>query len=241
MHGNEILLEAIKANGVDRLFMGGGSTLAPVNDALIDHPEISPYLSLHESCAVAMADGFSRATRHPAVALVHVTPGSVNALGAMHAALSDKSPLIVIAGQRDTRIIGHGSLNEAPFDLPEVARQFSKASWQVLRADRIMESVSKAFKIALSPPMGPVFLSLPKDFLKSELPPLEYEPKRFRVQNSIAAPRPVIAEAAELLTHARFPVIFVGAGVGFVVLPGAAEQRRRQLAVVGCVEPAHGL
>lgn len=211
--GAEALLEILRRRQVDTIFGAGGSSLIPITDALIDAPDFRYVLALHEFCTVAMADGYARASGKPGVAAVHVGPGTMNALGAMYSALRDRSPVIVLCGQRDTRILGRDCLNEVP-DLAEIPRQCTKWSVQIDRVDRLSEVISRAFQIALSPPQGPVFVALPKDVLRGEEP--ENPREAGFLENAAPALRgdaERLAEAASRLRRAKQPLFLMGSGV----------------------------
>jgi benzoylformate decarboxylase len=212
-NGAETLLELLHRRGVDTIFGAGGSSLIPITDALLDAPNFRYVLALHEFCTVAMADGYARASGKPAVATVHVAPGTMNALGAMYSALRDRSPVIVLCGQRDSRILGRDCLNEVP-DLAEIPRQCTKWSVQIDRVDRLTEVISRAFQIALSPPQGPVFVALPKDVLYGQEP--ENPREAGLLENnapSLRADREHLAEAAKRLRTAKQPLLLMGSGV----------------------------
>jgi benzoylformate decarboxylase len=211
--GAEALLEILRRRQVDTIFGAGGSSLIPITDALIDAPDFRYILALHEFCTVAMADGYARASGKPGVAAVHVGPGTMNALGAMYSALRDRSPVIVLCGQRDTRILGRDCLNEVP-DLIEIPRQCTKWSVQIDRVDRLTEVISRAFQIALSPPQGPVFVALPKDVLRGQ------EPENPRRAGLLEETAPALrgdaerlAETAKRLRRAKQPLFLMGSGV----------------------------
>lgn len=212
-NGAETLLELLRRRGVDTIFGAGGSSLIPITDALLDAPDLRYILGLHEFCTVAMADGYARASGKPGVATVHVGPGTMNALGAMYSALRDRSPVIVLCGQRDTRILGRDCLNEVP-DLAEIPRQCTKWSVQIDRVDRLTEVISRAFQIALSPPQGPVFVALPKDVLYGQEP--ENPRQAGLLENtapSLRGDRERLAEAASRLRSAKQPLLLMGSGV----------------------------
>lgn len=213
LSGSEVIVELLKGMGIPYVFGGGGSTLTPLTDALMDAPEIQFLLAQHESSVVAMADGFARASGDPSVAAVHVTPGTLNALGGISSAWRDLTPLVVLAGQRDTRMLGHGTLNESP-DLAEVPKPYTKWSVQVDRLDRLPEFFLRAFKVATSPPPGPVFLAIPTDVLKGEMEFILPRPEEFRVSPRLRPDKEAVERAAELLAQARFPLLLIGSGVG---------------------------
>jgi benzoylformate decarboxylase len=211
--GAEALLELLRRHDVNTVFGAGGSSLIPITDAFLDAPDFRYVLALHEFCTVAMADGYARVSGKPSVATVHVAPGTMNALGAMYSALRDRSPVIVLCGQRDTRILGRDCLNEAP-DLIEIPRQCTKWSVQVDRVDRLGEVISRAFQIALSPPQGPVFVALPKDVLRGQEPD---DPREAGLVEKIAPALRGDAErlhkVAGYLRQAKQPLLLMGSGV----------------------------
>lgn len=211
--GAEALLELLRCHQVNTIFGAGGSSLIPITDALLDAADFRYILALHEFCTVAMADGYARVSGKPGVATVHVGPGTMNALGAMYSALRDRSPVIVLCGQRDTRILGRDCLNEVP-DLAEIPRQCTKWSVQIDRVDRLTEVISRAFQIALSPPQGPVFVALPKDVLRGKEP--ENPRQAGLLENTAPALRgdaERLAEAASRLRRAKQPLLLMGSGV----------------------------
>ena len=211
--GADALLELLRRRQVNTIFGAGGSSLIPITDALLDAPDFRYVLALHEFCTVAMADGYARTSGKPGVATVHVGPGTMNALGAMYSALRDRSPVIVLCGQRDTRILGRDCLNEVP-DLVEIPRQCTKWSVQIDSVDRLNEVVSRAFQIALSPPQGPVFIAVPKDVLRGTEP--EHPRQAGLVENiapSLRGDAERLAQAASRLRAAKQPLLLMGSGV----------------------------
>ena len=211
LSGGEALVRTLKSNGVEHVFAGGGFTAIP--DVLIDHPEIAYHLSLHENAAASMADGYAKSTGKPGVLFVHVAVGLSNAIGVIFGAKRDKTPLVVIAGERDTLMLGHQSYNEAQ-SMTDMVSQFVKYSWMIKRADKISEDITRGFKIALSPPMGPVFFSIPMDYLSqsSETPILDAQ--KYRVWPSYRPSSEAVSKAAHEVLQSTNPVILLGRGVG---------------------------
>ena len=123
-------------------------------------------MALHEGVAVGAASFYAQATGRAAVANLHVAPGLGNAIGALYGAFKANSPLIVTAGQQDTRmrlanpLLGH--------DLVAMAAPVTKWSVQAERADEIAPILRRAFKVATDAPKGPVFVSLPIDVMEQE-------------------------------------------------------------------------
>jgi benzoylformate decarboxylase len=159
-----------------------------------------------------MADGHARVTGRPSLAQVSTLPGTANSVGALYDAYRDRSPVVVTSTQVDTRIAGRDSHTEGQ-DLVELTKQFTKWSHEVHRADRIPEILNRAFKVASTPPTGPVYLSLPSNLLSETIavdnPPAE----RFRVVPRLAGDPEAIGEAARLLAGAKRPLLVAGSGV----------------------------
>ena len=130
------------------------------------YPQIEYIMALHEGVAVGAASFHAQATGRAAVANVHVAPGLGNAIGALYGAFKANSPLVVTAGQQDTRmrlsnpVLGH--------DLVAMAAPVTKWSVQVERADELAPILRRAFKVATDAPRGPVFVALPIDVLEQE-------------------------------------------------------------------------
>ncbi len=213
--GAELFIQALKEEGVQYIFGSGGSALRPIHDSLIDHPEIPHILSLHEMCAVAMADGYVRASGRVGLALVHGAVGAVNALGSLFAAQRDKTPLVLLAGDRETNILGRRSYNESLVPLPDIVRPFVKWSWQTLRSEKIPEELGKAFRIAKAAPAGPVFLSLPLDLMAQQVDSGSSTDRACNISPTFRGNRDYVARAAKLLGAANKPVIIIGSGVGY--------------------------
>lgn len=214
LSGAEVLIETLKGNGVEHIFGCGGSALLPIHDSLLDHRELKYLMSLHEMCTVAMADGYARASGKVGFAMVHVAVGAANAMGALLAAQRDKTPLVVLAGERETQILGRRSYNESLGPLPDAVRPFVKWSWQIQRADKIAEEVNKGFKIAKASPAGPVFLSLPMDMMTEQVDAKLPFSATCDVSPTIRGNEQYVLAAAAMLAKAERPVILMGSGVG---------------------------
>lgn len=166
MRGRRVLMESLVSHGVRHIFGNPGTTETPLLDSLVSYPQIQYIMSLHEGVAVGAASFYAQATGRTAVANLHVAPGLGNAIGAIYGALKASSPLVVTAGQQDTRmrltnpVLGH--------DLVAMAGPVTKWSVQVERADELAPILRRAFKVATDAPRGPVFVSLPINVLEQE-------------------------------------------------------------------------
>jgi benzoylformate decarboxylase len=206
MRGRKVFMDTLVAQGVRHIFGNPGTTESPLIDSLIEYPQISYVMALHEGVALGAASFYAQATGRTPVVNVHVAPGLGNALGAMYSALKANSPMVVTAGQQDTRmrlrepLLGH--------DLAAMAAPVTKWSVQVERADEMAPLLRRAFKVASDAPSGPVFVSLPIDVMEQETEIGALRPDRlWRAPPADAAG---IAEIVRLLLGSRNPAIVSG-------------------------------
>jgi benzoylformate decarboxylase len=208
MHVAAVLLEILRAAGVRYLFGNPGTTELTFLDALPDS-RLEYILALQEATAVAAADGYAQAAGAVAVANVHVAPGLANALSILHNARRARSPLILTAGQQDTRLLMDEPILAG--DLVAMAQPLAKWAYEIRRPEEAAPILRRALKVALSPPTGPVFLSLPMDLMTGV------------VEDAGAAPPAVfsrsrpeagaVERAVGFLAGAKAPVIIAGDGV----------------------------
>jgi benzoylformate decarboxylase len=213
--GRSAFVELLRAEGVTQMFGNPGTTELPIMHALTDHPEMGYVLGLQESIVVAMADGYARASGRLAACNVHVAPGLGNAIGALYTAHVSGTPLIVTAGQQEQ---GHGLMEPLLYaPLVPIAAPVVKWATEVTRLADLPRIMHRAAKVALTPPMGPVFISLPGDILNAfealELGaptrvdtagrPSDAVLSRF-AKRLLAAERPVILAGSEIVTSDAF-------------------------------------
>lgn len=222
-------LETAVDHGVDYVFGLPGTSGQEFIGTIADQEKVRFVLALHETCVVSMADGHARVTGRPSLAQVSTLPGSVNAVGALYDAYRDRSPVVVTSTHVDTRIVGRDSHTEGK-DLVELTKQFTKWSAEVHRSDRIPEFLNRAFKVAATPPTGPVYLSLPSNLLGEVIEQPNPSTERSRVTPRIGADLEAIGAAAELLAQATRPLIVAGSGVAKA---GATEGLIRLAETVG--------
>lgn len=202
-------LRLLQDAGVAAIFGNPGTTEFPLLDAVWESDELPYYLALHDSVAVGMAHGYTLVSGKPTMVNLHAGPGLANAMGNLYNAYHSRIPLLVTAGQIDTRL----QLFEPPLyaDLVELARPVTKWAYQVERGEDLITATWRALKIALTPPYGPVFLSLPYDVLDhqvpDEFPPFERPVTARRVDDAD------LRKAVEILRDAESPVFVVGDGV----------------------------
>jgi benzoylformate decarboxylase len=209
---SQAYLEVAAAHGIDYVFGLPGTSGQEFIGTIADQEKIRFVLAMHETCVVSMADGHARVTGRPQLAQVSTLPGSANAIGALYDAYRDRSPVIVTSTNVDTRIVGRDSHTEGK-DLVEMTKQFTKWSAEVHRSDRIPEYLNRAFKVASTPPTGPVYLALPSNLLGETISIANPNADRSRIVARIAGDPEALAEAAKLLAQAKRPVIVAGSGV----------------------------
>ena len=159
----DIVLDILRDEGVTHVFGNPGSTEMPLMDALVDAPDIRYVLGLQEATAVGMADGWALACGRAAFVNLHAMGGLGNAMGVLVASKASETPLVVTAGQQDTR-----HLMTEPWlsgDLVALAQPVTKWAKELRRGDDVGPALRRAFGLARTPPCGPVFLSLPMDIL----------------------------------------------------------------------------
>lgn len=175
----DILLDILRDEGITHVFGNPGSTEMPLMDALVDAPDIRYVLGLQEATAVGMADGWALAANRAGFVNLHAMGGLGNAMGVLVASKASETPLVVTAGQQDTR-----HLMTEPWlsgDLVALATPVTKWAKELRRGEDVGQALRRAFAIARTPPCGPVFLSLPMDILDQEVsgptPPASSPPR----------------------------------------------------------------
>jgi len=208
MNPMDALLEILRDEGVTKIFGNPGTTELPLIDALVKAADIEYVLAVQEATAVAMADGYARATGRPAFVNLHIAAGLANGLIGLLNAKRSRTPLVVTAGQQDRR-----HLLEDPMlagDLVGLAQAASKQAVEVHHARDLPVVLRRAFALAAQPPAGPVFVSIPMDLLRED-EDVEV-PARSPITPLGAAT--MVDQAAAILTGAERPVIVAGDGVG---------------------------
>ena len=209
MTGKRALLELLKQEGVKVMFGNPGTTELPLMDALSVEEDIQYVLALQEAAAMAMADGYAQASRGLGVVNLHVAPGLGNAMGMLFDTQRAGAPVLVTAGQQAQ---GFGLTEPNLYaELPPIAQHFTKWATEARSAADLPRVIHRAAKIALSPPTGPVFVSLPGDVLNEEA---EIDLARpTRIAPHFRADPQAIHAAAEILAAAERPMIIAGDAV----------------------------
>ncbi len=206
MRAQQIFMESLVAHGVDSIFGNPGTTENSLLDRLADYPQLRYFVALHEGIAVGAANYYAQAAGKIPVVNLHVAPGLGNAIGMIYGALKTRSPMLVTAGQQDTRmrlrepLLGH--------DLVAMAAPVTKWSGEPQSPDEVAPMVRQAFQIAARPPAGPVFMSLPVNIMEGETDIVDSTPARTH-QDHPPAPAG-LADTAALLLNRHAPAIVAG-------------------------------
>lgn len=207
--GHYAVLDQLLADGVTKIFGNPGTVEQGLLDALGDRPALNYVLTLQESIAVYAADAYARSTGGLAVAQIHSSPGLGNAIGAMYQAMRGQSPILVLGGDAGIRYQAMDAQMAA--DLVSMARPVTKWSTMVTHPGSLLRILRRAIKVALTPPMGPVYVCLPQDIL-DEIVTETVRPTQ--VPDTRVAPlASQIALAADMLVAAERPTIYIGDGV----------------------------
>lgn len=234
-------MRSLEAEGVDFIFGYPGGTIMPVYDKLFDHTDkLNHILTRHEQGAIHAAEGYARATGKTGVIIATSGPGATNLVTGIADARMDSTPLVVIAGQVGTNVLGNDAFQET--DFIDITNPISKWGVQVRSAEEIPDLVARAFFIANSGRPGPVIIDLPRDVQVELMQWKGYKKCNF-IRTYIERPLPDATEislAAELLNSAERPLILAGHGVTIA----GAEKELGEIAEKGDIPVAttlHGL
>jgi benzoylformate decarboxylase len=166
MTGRQAFIKLLLDEGVTHLFGNPGTTELAIMEAVPQFPELTYVLGLQESIVVGMADGFARASNQLVACNLHCAPGLGHAMGAIYNAKFSGSPLLITAGQYE---VGYGLQEPLLYEpLVPIAAPLVKWAFEVTRIEDLPRVIRRAAKIARTPPMGPVFISLPGSVLDEE-------------------------------------------------------------------------
>ncbi len=161
LSGAEIVIRALKDQGVTHIFGYPGGAVLPIYDALFADDDIVHVLCRHEQGAAHAAEGYARSTGKPGVVLVTSGPGATNAVTGLTDALMDSIPLVMLSGQVATHLIGNDAFQEC--DTVGITRPCTKHNWLVKDANDLARVMHEAFQIATTGRPGPVVVDIPKD------------------------------------------------------------------------------
>jgi len=224
--GRFAIIEQLLADGIHYMFGNPGTVEQGFLDALEAYPDMNYILTLQESVAVMMADGYARATQKPSVVQLHSTPGVGNGIGALYQAMRGHSPLVVIGGDAGVKYQNMDS--QMAGDLVAFAKPVTKWSTMVFDPSSTLRVLRRAIKIAATPPMGPVYVCLPMDIL--DAPVTEEVFPTCLPSTRVVPDEEILNQAANILATAQKPIIFVGDGIAY---SGAQDQLTRVAELLG--------
>jgi acetolactate synthase-1/2/3 large subunit len=212
LSGAEMVIRALKDQGVKHIFGYPGGAVLPIYDALFAAEGITHVLVRHEQGAVHAAEGYARSTGKPGVVLVTSGPGATNAVTGLTDALMDSIPLVVLTGQVATHLIGTDAFQEA--DTVGITRACTKHNWLVKDVNELARVLHEAFQIATTGRPGPVVVDIPKDvqFKKGAyaMPDaIRHRTYRPRTEPELSS----IVQAIDLMAKAKKPLFYTGGGI----------------------------
>jgi len=206
--GAQLLVDALRIQGVDTIFCVPGESYLSALDALRDAREdIRLIVCRHEGAAANMAEAYGKLTGTPGVCIVTRGPGAAHASVGVHTAKQDSTPMILLIGQVEREFAGREAFQEVDYRL--MFAPLTKWVAQIDRASRVPELVSRAFQTAVSGRPGPVALALPEDMLAETA--AVAETRRYQVVRAHPGPGD-LHNLFVMLARAQRPLLLLGGG-----------------------------
>ncbi len=219
----EAYIRQLGQRGVEVVFANSGTDFAPIIEAISrthGSQAVPRFITVpHENLAMSMAYGYYRASGKIAGVMVHVSVGTANALCGLMNAAKDNVPILLAAGRTPVSETGHIASRNRPihwgqecFDQGGIVREFVKWDYELRSGQPVQAIVDRALDVAMSEPCGPVYLTLPREVLANPAVQELAGPAR---DLGAAAPAPseaAIAQAAQMIAQAKFPLIITSAG-----------------------------
>ncbi len=229
--GAEVVLRALKDQGVEHIFGYPGGAVLPIYDAIFQQNAIQHVLVRHEQGAVHAAEGYARSTGKVGTVLVTSGPGATNAVTGLTDAMMDSIPVVCITGQVPTHLIGNDAFQEC--DTVGITRPCTKHNYLVRDPDDLARILHEAYYVASSGRPGPVVVDIPKDVQfalakytgPSNVAHKTYKPRLKPDQNAVR-------EAVDIIANAKQPILYTGGGV-INSGPGASKLLREFAKMTG--------
>lgn len=210
----DYVFDALKDLGIHHLFGVPGTNEIPIIDGTAYPDNDVKYIEcLHENIAIGAAMGSARMTGKPGVLLVHITPGIAHAIGNLFNASRSHTPLVVLCAQQQNELVTQEPLLAS--NLVDIAKQFTKWAHEVRTPSEIPLVLQRAFKEAMAPPAGPVFISIPWEYTMVEIEETDRLKGITRISSHFTGDEATIKQAAQLLAAAKNPLIVAGDAVGY--------------------------
>lgn len=209
--GNQKIIEQFLADGMTHMFGNPGTVEQGFLDAMAEYPAMKYFLTLQESIAVLVADGYARISQKPTLVQLHSSPGIGNAVGALYQAKRGHAPLVVIGGDSGVKYMNMDA--QMANDLVAMMAPVTKYSTLVTDSGNLLRTLRRAIKIAATPPMGPVYVCLPMDIL-DQINDEEVFPACIP-STRVIPDKELINQTAKIMLNAKKPMIFIGDGIAY--------------------------
>ena len=220
MTGAEIFFECLKREKVEHIFGFPGGAVLKLYEQLYDVDFLQHILVRHEQGAVHAAEGYAKASGKTGVVLVTSGPGATNTVTGIADAYMDSVPIVVFTGQVPSHLIGNDAFQEA--DIVGITRPITKHNFLVRNVEELAITIRKAFYIASSGRPGPVVVDLPKDVINSKCEFVYPDNMEIRgYKPTIKGHSNQIKKAAEAISKAKRPLLYVGGGV---IMSGGSQE-----------------
>jgi len=213
MNGAEVLVDALKREGVEFIFGYPGGTVIPIFDVLSWTKEIKVVLTRHEQAATHAADGYARASGKVGICLTTSGPGATNTITGIATAKMDSIPIIVISGQVHTDVIGTDAFQET--DMAGLTRSICKHSYLVQRIEDLPRIIKESFYLARSGRPGPISIDLPVDVAGATIADYHY-PSEVNLPGyrpTIKGNARQLMRLAQAMQDSKKPLLYAGGGV----------------------------
>jgi acetolactate synthase I/II/III large subunit len=210
--GGDFMTDVINSLGIEYMFINCASSYRGLHEAIINHGDNKPEIitCVHEDIAVHMAQGYAKMAGKPAAMACHGVVGLQHASMATYNSWSDRVPVLIFGGnimEADKRAPGAEWMHSG-VDIGQLVREFTKWDDQPADLQHFAESTVRAYKIATTSPMGPVFIALDAELQENPIP----EGANLRIPKYVPVTPPqadsaAIAEAAKMLVNAQNPLI----------------------------------
>ena len=210
----DYLFDILKDLGIKHIFGVPGTNEIPIIDGT-SYPEngVKYIECLHENIAIGAAMGSARMTGKPGVLVVHVTPGIAHSIGNLFNACRSQMPLVILCCQQQNELVTQEPLLAS--NLVDLAKQYTKWAHEVRTAEEMPLVLQRAFKEAMAPPNGPIFISIPWEFMMVAIDENQKIKGVTRISPHFTGDDNAIRETAHLLATAKNPLIVVGDAVGY--------------------------
>lgn len=232
----DYVFDVLHELGIQYIFGVPGTNEIPIIDGTTpynvkDNPKgknVQYIECLHENIAMGAAMGSARMSGLPGVVVVHVTPGIAHGIGNLFNAYRSQMPLVIICAQQQNELVTQEPLLSS--NLVTLAEEYCKWAHEIRTYEEVPLVLQRAFKEAMAPPNGPVFISVPWEFMMREIPADAKMEGITRISPHFTGDPKAIAEAADALMSAKNPVIIGGDAIGY---EGAWEEMQTLAELIG--------